>query len=199
MKRRLTISSFLFIAARVASTLGDIVPPDRLAAWQGNVGVPGGIPNRTSIGATVNAQIYGNGITNATAAINAAINASGPGQVAYLPAGTYLVSSALGSGYKPNYSIRGAGQGQTIIKWIGGANVVFHFGSADWPYPTNGVPILAGATRGSTVLTVGATSTLRWEIFVMLLKTISRMSTEPLPKCRQSLLKSWPRLPRQLR
>ena len=31
------------------SALAQIVPPDRLTAWQGNVGVPGGIPVRTTI------------------------------------------------------------------------------------------------------------------------------------------------------
>lgn len=137
--------------------IADIVPADRLASWQGNVGVPGGIPARTSIGATVDASKYGNGTTDATAAINDAIAACGTNQVAYLPPGTYLINSRILQQFKSNYSIRGAGQGQTIIKANGDFEVI-HFGSGDYPYPTVGVPITSGATKDSTVLTLGDTS-----------------------------------------
>jgi len=147
----------LCILAQADRLAADIVPVERLATWQGNVGVPGGIPDRTSIGATVDASKYGNGTTDATAAINAAIAACGTNQVAYLPAGTYLVNSRILQQFKNNYSLRGAGQGQTIIK-AGGDFEVFHFGTSDYPYPTNGVAITSGATRGSTVLTLGDTS-----------------------------------------
>ncbi len=148
---------FSLCALSIGQTFAAIVPPDRLAMWQGNVGVPGGIPDRTSIGATVDASKYGNGTTDATAAINSAIAACGTNQVAYLPAGTYLISSRILQQSKNNYSIRGAGQGKTIIKASGDFEVI-HFGSADWPYPTTGTAITGGATAGSTVLTLGNTS-----------------------------------------
>ena len=46
---------------------GDIIPADRRTVW--NPGIPGGIPSRTTICATVAAATYGNGTTDATAAI----------------------------------------------------------------------------------------------------------------------------------
>jgi len=148
----------IFFIGTVSAAFADIVPPDRLGTWQGNVGVPGGIPNRTSIAATVNASTYGNGTTDATSAIQAAINACGANQVAYLPPGTYLISGTLSGGIRSNYSLRGAGQGRTIIKTNVGLGTMLQFGSADFPYPTNGQAVTGGATRGSTVLTVANTS-----------------------------------------
>jgi hypothetical protein len=153
--RRLGILALCVLS--VAPMTAEIIPADRLTTWQGNVGVPGGIPDRTSIGATVDASKYGNGTTDATAAINAAVAACSTNQVAYLPPGTYLINSRILQQTKNNYSIRGAGQGQTIIKASGDFEVI-HFGSADWPYPIIGVPITSGATKGSTVLTLGNTS-----------------------------------------
>src|SRR2546426_8485251 len=76
---------------------GDIIPADRRTAW--NPGIPGGIPSRTTICATVDAAAYGDGSTDATAAIQSAIDGCPEGQVVLLPAGdrksTRLNSSHL--------------------------------------------------------------------------------------------------------
>ena len=74
-------------------TSSNIIAPDRRTAW--NPGIPGGIPSRTTICATVNAATFGNGSTDATSAIQTAINGCPEGQVVYLPAGTYKVTSNL--------------------------------------------------------------------------------------------------------
>ena len=64
----------------------DIIPAGRRIDWT-NVGVPGGIPNRPRICATIDAATYGNGSSDASAAINAAIQSCPADQVVYLRAG----------------------------------------------------------------------------------------------------------------
>ena len=54
----------LLLAAFVSnSTCAEIIPADRRTDWAAGVavGVPGGIPDRTTIGATVDAAVYGAG------------------------------------------------------------------------------------------------------------------------------------------
>jgi hypothetical protein len=148
MKRLLLLICLLVPVAAQA----DPISSDRRTTWQGNVGVPGGIPNR-AVTTTLNPSGGDD-----TPAIKNAINALPSGGCLKLNAGTYNLSSnnivIVG---KNNFTIRGAGQGQTIIKggWGSGA---FHFGQADYPYPTSGPAITAGASRGSTTFTLGSTS-----------------------------------------
>src|SRR5712671_2775438 len=61
------------------------LPADRLTSW--NPGIPGGIPARNTVCATVDASAYGNGALNATAAIGACPE----GQVVSLSAGTFAI------------------------------------------------------------------------------------------------------------
>ena len=44
-----TLLSLPFLLYQTSSSLADPIPSDRRTNWQGNVGVPGGIPNRTTI------------------------------------------------------------------------------------------------------------------------------------------------------
>ena len=63
----------------------------------------------------------GDGVTDATAAIQAALdaigNANSTASVVYIPAGTYLIKGTLRINYKINVSIIGADPATTIIKW----------------------------------------------------------------------------------
>ncbi|HEX9487763.1 MAG TPA: glycosyl hydrolase family 28-related protein, partial [Gemmatimonadales bacterium] len=81
-----------------------LIPPERITVW--NPGVPGGIPVRTTVCATISASTYGNGTTDAAAAINSALAACPSGQVVMLPAGTYLVKSPIQL-FKSNVVLRG--------------------------------------------------------------------------------------------
>ncbi len=165
-----TIFRFLFASALVALSLSraqaTLIVPTRLAPWTSGVtvGVPGGIPtNRTNIVDVTQAPYNADptGATDCHNAILAAINAAIPGEVIYLPAGTYLVNEPISpSQGKSNYTIRGAGD-TTIIKWMGTGEELFYLGSASdyqWNYPTGGVAITGGLAQGSTVLTVASTS-----------------------------------------
>src|SRR5262245_38128638 len=92
-----------------------IIPSDRLYPWPGNVGVPGGIPNRSTIGKNAVTD-YGadpTGVNDSTVAIQNTIANTPAGQVAFVPAGTYRVSGNI---YPfPNVTLRGAGMGITTF------------------------------------------------------------------------------------
>jgi hypothetical protein len=94
-----------------------IIPPERRIDWS-YAGIPSGIPERTSICATINSSVYGNGSTDATAAIQNALDSCPDEQVVYLPAGVYLTSDTI---HLDDYdTLRGAGTGKTVLKHTGG-------------------------------------------------------------------------------
>ncbi len=73
----------------------------------------------TAQAATVDVTAYGaipNGSTDATAAIQSAINASAAGDTVYFPSGTYVISSAITFVSNRNYAGVYAGQVTSILK-----------------------------------------------------------------------------------
>ena len=93
-----------------------MIDPSRRIDWEGHAGVPGGIPHRETICARIDATTYGNGTTDASAAIQSAIESCPEKQVVYLPAGTYLLSSPVSFGFADRVTLRGAGPGLTILR-----------------------------------------------------------------------------------
>ena len=152
----------LLLAALMSSpALAEIIPAERRMDWTPglNVGVPGGIPQRTDIGATVDAAKYGTGTVDASGAIGSAVDACPAGEVAFIPAGIYRIDNRV---YRPRASsitVRGAGMGRTVLKANTNGQVLL-FGTSDWPRPTAGPAITGGATKGSKVLAVADTSTI---------------------------------------
>jgi hypothetical protein len=161
MKQALTAILILTAASAQPATAQNIIPADRLTSWTPGVtvGVPGGIPNRSTIGVTVDAATYGTGLVDASAAIGAAIDACPSGRVVYLPAGTYRLDNRVYRAYASNITIRGAGMGLTILKGNSTQQALL-LGTSDWPRPTTGIPITGGAVRGSTTLTLADASTI---------------------------------------
>ena len=96
-----------------------ILPPDRAAAWNPGLMSVGGIPARMTINATVQASTYGNGAQDASAGIQAAIDACLAGQVVKLSAGTFTVNNYLL--INKGITLRGAGPGSTILQKTNGA------------------------------------------------------------------------------
>jgi len=143
----------------------EIIPQDRRIDWS-QAGIPGGIPNRTTICATINAAIYDNGTTDATAAIQNGIDNCPANQVVYLPAGTYKVSSPANLetilNMKSNLTLRGAGQGKTVISFPGAyaRSVIDIRGFEDWDIYglQRSVGIIGGMTKGSKQITLTSTS-----------------------------------------
>lgn len=125
------------------------IPTDRTITWQGNVGVEGGIPSRTTICSTLNP-----GATNSQ--INSALSSCPSGQVVYLNAGIYTITGSIT--IPSNKTLRGAGPGVTIIETsskINGTTGIIRFGNG---YTDRGsatkANIVSGYTQGSTQVTL---------------------------------------------
>jgi hypothetical protein len=96
------------------------LPADRRTLWR--PGVAGGIPARTKVCRTVNASTYGNGASDATAGIQAAIEACPAGRVVQLSAGTFTIGRSGGFLLvNRGITLRGAGPGQTTLQKTNGA------------------------------------------------------------------------------
>lgn len=136
----------------------------RFGDYQANVrqGVVGGIPNRSG-GAVISAATYGfstgaSAATNA-AAIISAFAASSEGDVIYMPAGTYAMNAVTLDRVYSNRTLRGAGQGVTILDCYGTYGITVN-GSADWGNVFNPSSTITGLTSGSAVITVSDGSAL---------------------------------------
>jgi hypothetical protein len=130
MKKRL-IQNFLTLLLSVLGYAASaaVIPVARIIDWSQS-GVPGGIPNRTTIFCDVTKAPYnavGNDSTDNRAALQKAFNACPNGQVVFIPAGVYRVSGDLK--VPSNITIRGAGIDQTVIKSTGAGNGTFSLGT----------------------------------------------------------------------
>lgn len=111
------------------------------------VGVPGGIPHRTRVFATIQPTDDGAGIQRA-------LDACPDDQVVQLLAGAYRLQRPLRT-QNGRTTLRGAGMGKTVLTIAKGeGKPPLSVGSADWPRPTLGEPVLTGADIGSTRLTL---------------------------------------------
>lgn len=140
---------------QAAALFGEIIPADRRVKWE--PGIPGGIPNRTTVFATVTQAPYNannSGGADAATAIQNAINACPSNQVVFIPAGIYQLNSGLSM--KQGITLRGAGRNTTILRYNGTANTVIRFasGSYDYDFSTSTSHNLTGGyTKGSTNIT----------------------------------------------
>src|SRR4051812_14554550 len=111
------LPSLLFSAATWGT---DIIPADRMTNWNPGLNSMGGVPNRTTIFATINAATYGNGASDATAGIQAKLDACPNGQVVQLSAGTFTINSDI-LFIRKSITLRGAGATLTILQRTNGA------------------------------------------------------------------------------
>ena len=137
---------------------GEIIPADRKIDWS-QAGIPGGIPDRTTICATINSAVYGNGVTDARAAIQNALDACPDGQVVYLPPGTYAYNGTIHL-YDED-TLKGAGPGKTILKHTGGysRSMVDMRGSMYWQVSSlHKIHSVLQATKDAQVITLADAS-----------------------------------------
>jgi hypothetical protein len=188
MKRVLGILQAVVTIA--ASTPGvavaEIIPANRRMNWVPGVtvGVPGGIPNRTNIFVNVKTTVdsryrcAGDGVTDDSLRLQAAMVACPSNQVIYVPAGTYIINQRVLVQNNQHYTLRGDGQGRTIFRLTGGAGQ-FRLGAEQYPRPmSNEVSVTAGAVPGSSVLTTTNTVNVRVGNFITLwMQTPSWMHT----------------------
>jgi hypothetical protein len=141
----------------------------RTTDWSG-AGMAGGIPNRTTVCATLQP-----GATSA--AINKAIAACHNGVVA-LAAGTYTVSSGITFRGSSDVTLRGAGPEQTIVKFTGAdscgglqANICIRGSSDVWSGNVPAANIRSwtgGYAKGTEEITVSSTAGLSVGLMVVL-------------------------------
>jgi len=148
----LLLAAAVGILARALPAGADILPPERRTVW--NPGIPGGIPARTTICATVNASTYGNGASDATAGIQAAIDACPVGQVVRLSAGDFLINGAFPIQISKGIVLRGAGPGATKLKkTTTAANPLILVGER-WLDEAGSTNLTANAPKGATSVQV---------------------------------------------
>jgi hypothetical protein len=145
-----------------AQSANGIIAPSRAIDWS-TAGVPGTIPNRTSICATLS--------PGATASqINSAIANCPNGQVVYLNAGTYMIGSpGITFGNKRSITLRGAGPDKTFLIFSSsngcgglGASICVQNGQNNWAGdPGNTANWTAGYSKGATTITLSSTANLK--------------------------------------
>jgi hypothetical protein len=140
----MTVAAMLMSGLASPSALAaDPIPAARRIDWS-YTGVPGGIPNRSNICATLNP-----GASAST--INSALASCSNG-VVKLDAGTYSVTGV--QIHNSNVTLRGSGADQTILR---GCNIV-RLGNGG--NVASGVAITGGASKDSRSFTVSGTSGL---------------------------------------
>lgn len=151
-----TLLSFFLASMQVV--FGDIIPTNRAAVWQGNAGVEGGIPNVTTIYASLTPA-------NTLADINNAINSCPSNQVVSLGAGTYNLSGGITIIQRNGVVLRGQGT-NTILKFTGNPYLANILIEGDWRSVIwNGADGQADWTGGyaarSTNITLSSTTGLK--------------------------------------
>jgi hypothetical protein len=161
----------------VVPAAAQLLPPDRATTW--SPGVTGGVPYRTTICANVNAATYGNGSGEASAGIQAAINACPAGQVVQLSAGTFRINASHLLINK-SITLRGAGPSLTTLAKTNGAVMgsgsasdaqpVVVLGPTRWPSPdeNTAVALTADAVKGAFSVTVTSAAGFAAGRFVLL-------------------------------
>ena len=162
MRRKPSFPFFLILLCLATHSYAQtgIIDPSRMINWT-NPGILGGIPNRTTICATLNP-----GATSAQ--INSAIASCAANQVVYLNAGTYSLSGGINFSGKSNVTLRGAGPDQTILVFGTGASVGCETQQASmciagssraWVgNPGTVHNVTGGYTKGSTQITLDSVS-----------------------------------------
>ena len=149
----LLLPFFSFASVAHAELWSGILDPSRAIDWS-QTGIPGGIPGRTTICATINAATYGNGINDATAGIQNSLNTCPANETVLLSAGTFRINSNIS--IPSNVTLRGAGANQTILDLHGtNSSAAVIMGNAD-PQSANVVSITGGTTAGSQNITVSS-------------------------------------------
>lgn len=155
--RLLAITVFLSLPLLLCAQT-DPIDASRKIDWT-SAGIPGGIPDRTTICDTLSA--------GATAAqINSAIAGCASGQVVFLNAGTYTLSSGITFSGTSNVTLRGAGADQTFLVINGTTGCIQSAAmgicgsSSVFPQDASPVSWTAGYSKGTTQITLSSVAGL---------------------------------------
>lgn len=180
-----TAVALVLVLGYATSALAQAVPTTRLATtnWEGAGVTPnGGIPARTTICATLAAATYSNGASDASAALQSAIDGCTLGQTVSLGAGTFWLGNVVY--INKGITVRGAGPGVTIVRnnngstrdtttqsvAFGDQTGLFIIGSSQFPHFLNtGLKTLTGnGSKGSSTVTLDSVSGLTVGDYVLL-------------------------------
>ncbi|HLB36048.1 MAG TPA: hypothetical protein VJL31_05735 [Gemmatimonadales bacterium] len=134
----------------------DIVPPERRTTW--NPGIPGGIPSRTTVCRTVSAATFGNGTSDATAGIQAAIDACPIGEVVQLSAGDFLVNGEFPITINRGIVLRGAGPTATKLRKTADNEIPVVVIGQRWLEEAASANLTASAPKGASSVQVASSS-----------------------------------------
>ncbi len=148
----LLVLTALGALAQAHVAAADILPAGRRTIW--NPGIPGGIPVRTTVCATVNASTYGNGTQNATDGIQAAIDACPVGQVVQLSAGDFLVNGPEPLTIDKGVVLRGMGAAATKLRKTSSGDSPLIVIGRRWLEQAASVNLTANAAKGATSVQV---------------------------------------------
>lgn len=168
---RMVSSGAALLAAALAASPAAVravdrspLPPERATTW--SPGIPGGIPAVRTVHATIDARAWGNGKADATAAINAALQAAGDRATAaqrlavVLPPGTYRTTGILNLN-RSHVVLRGAGPKLTRIRFEGGEGAPAVRIGVFWPEYGPAVDVVGSVRRGSRSLTVADAAAIK--------------------------------------
>lgn len=130
--------------------MADVIPSTNRVDWTAgtHTGVIGGIPNRTTISATINST---GDTTDRTAVINAALGSAGDGEVVLLGPGTFRTLGTIN--IPSNVTLRLSDS--SIIDYRGaGSAINLGNGGQDWPYSTDGDAVTSNAPKGDTTVSL---------------------------------------------
>jgi hypothetical protein len=130
------------------------LPAARRTEW--SPGIPGGIPARTRICATVPPEPWGNGHVDAAATIQHAIDACPEGQVVQLPPGTYRLTKHLV--IPKGIVLRGAGPERTRLRAEVKGTAVVYMTNLWVQYDAPPVDVTADVPKGAREIPVADTS-----------------------------------------
>ncbi len=157
-------------------TPGPIFPADALppaGTWE-SAGVEGGIPVRETVCADVTQAPYNadrTGGSNASSAIQRALDACPTGQVVRVPAGTYRIGTTLQ--IRRSITLRGAGP--TTIFQVNTGSAINIGNLGPWPPPKANadyyMTLSGAATRGNTTVNVANTSEIEIGKMIMIDET----------------------------
>lgn len=125
-----------------------IIDTSRRIDWQGNVGISGGIPNRTTIYTTISSGA-------STATIQSAIDSCPANQVILLGAGSFTLTADLDwQGCNNNITLRGAGPTLTTINM--GTHHLMMRQVLSESNLDNDANLSSNATKGATTVTLAS-------------------------------------------
>lgn len=146
-----TLSTCVAASAAAVFSLAaqaQVIPASRVIDWSQS-GIPGGVPNRTTVCASLGAGA-------SRSAIQSALDACPANQVVKLAAGTYSIDGSLT--IPSNVVLRGAGPKQTILSASGSGNAFIRLGAGTTPAIANSSAVSGGATANSKSLTLASAS-----------------------------------------